>query len=365
MDCVPRQLCAGAAQLAACEAADADADSDADSDGDDSTLYACTLASAARSRLRFWSLCTCVAAGPARRGCRLTPAPPHDRLWFDTEEEFFAAASKCAALYFLPERRIYFDNVSLTPPDGDPANCVLSATGTGRGAMYRILQRGSPQDVVLDNTGGAVYDAAIALSRYLATTEAGNMRGKTVLELGCGPGLVTMVAARLVGATGYVCATDGDACTVDLAAENLKLMPESNAAAARFWWGTDPDDVPAMQARSWDYVVASDVAYEPAVFGPLCQALAAVSTRASRILLCNCVRSSRRERALKALLQEHFSIETVDVSDLAYSQEEEAGGEEEGGTRGAEGAPAPADTADTLQRRRFHRYTLLWVLERR
>ena len=60
MACVPRQLCAGAAQLAACEAADADADSDADSDGDDSTLYACTLASAARSRLRFRSLCTCV-----------------------------------------------------------------------------------------------------------------------------------------------------------------------------------------------------------------------------------------------------------------------------------------------------------------
>ena len=321
-----------------------------------------TIAPCTRARSHLPRAAGCVSGrfarassgpGPARRACRLTPAAVHDRLWFDTEEQFFAAASKCAALYFLPERRIYFDNASLTPP----ATATLPGHA-GRGAMYRILQRGSPQDVVLDNTGGAVYDAAIVLSRYLAATEAGNMQGKTVLELGCGPGLVTMVAARLVGPTGYACATDGDACTVELAAENLKLMPETNAAAARFWWGTDPDDVPAMQARSWDYVVASDVAYEPAVFGPLCQALAAVSTRASRILLCNCVRSSRRERALKALLQEHFSVETVDVSDLAYSQEEEE--EEEG--RGAEGAPA---AADTLERRRFHRYTLLWVLERR
>lgn len=77
------------------------------------------------------------------------------RLWFDTEEEFFAAASKCASLYFLPERRIFFAEQSLRLPHHD-------------GAVYRILQRGEESEIVLDNTGGAVYDAAIALSRYLA-----------------------------------------------------------------------------------------------------------------------------------------------------------------------------------------------------
>ena len=39
-----------------------------------------------------------------------------------------------------------------------------------------------------------------------------------------------------------------------LAAENLALIPEANTAAARFWWGTPPDDVPEMRGRKWDYV---------------------------------------------------------------------------------------------------------------
>lgn len=42
------------------------------------------------------------------------------------------------------------------------------------------------------------------------------MRGKTVLELGCGPALVAMIAARLVGTSGYVCATDGDDTTGEI-----------------------------------------------------------------------------------------------------------------------------------------------------
>jgi predicted nicotinamide N-methyase len=104
------------------------------------------------------------------------------------------------------------------------------------------------------------------------------MRGKTLLEIGCGPALVAMIAARLVGTSGYVCATDGDDTTVKLAAQNLALIPENNTAAARFWWGTSPEEIPEMRGRCWDYIVASDVAYEPAVFSPLCEALVAASS---------------------------------------------------------------------------------------
>jgi len=43
----------------------------------------------------------------------LMHASTHARLWFETEEEFFAAASKCGSLYFLPERRIFFPEKSL------------------------------------------------------------------------------------------------------------------------------------------------------------------------------------------------------------------------------------------------------------
>lgn len=51
--------------------------------------------------------------------------------------------------------------------------------------MYRVLQRGSESQIVADNTGGAVYDAAIVLSRYLAAKEADDMAGKSVLVSRC------------------------------------------------------------------------------------------------------------------------------------------------------------------------------------
>jgi len=265
-------------------------------------------------------------------------------LSFDTEEEFFAAASKCASLYFLKERRIFFEEKSLLVPG-------QSADGARQnGAVYRVLQRGGEQEIVQDNTGGAVYDAAIVLSRYLAAKEAGKMQGKTVLELGCGPALVAMISARLVGGAGYVCATDGDEATVKLAKQNLALIPETNTAATRFWWGTSPQDIVEMRDRNWDYILASDVAYEPAVFAPLCDALITLSHGKSKILLCNGVRSSTRERALRQLLLQHFAVEDIDVQDLAFSQEEEDEGDAIG---------------KVLNVRRFHRHTLLWSLVRR
>ena len=93
-------------------------------------------------------------------------------MWFETEEEFFAAASRCAALYFLPERRVWFREKSLQPASGG-ADC--------QSALYRVIQRGSEREILADNTGGALYDAAIVLSRYLAAREADGMQGKTVL----------------------------------------------------------------------------------------------------------------------------------------------------------------------------------------
>ena len=51
------------------------------------------------------------------------------------------------------------------------------------GTVYRVLQRGSEREILSDNTGGAVYDAAIVLSRYLAAKEADHMAGKTVLVI--------------------------------------------------------------------------------------------------------------------------------------------------------------------------------------
>ena len=80
-----------------------------------------------------------------------------------------------------------------------------------------------------------------------------------------------MVSARLVGSSGYVCATDGEQSTVSLAAENLALIPEGNTAAARFWWGTSPEDVTEMRGRR--QVTANPV---PGAQPPGCNCLYAI-----------------------------------------------------------------------------------------
>ena len=69
---------------------------------------------------------------------------------FDTEEEFFAAASANGACYFRNERHIVID---------EPALAERDAT------VFAFRQRGEGQHHLADNTGGAIYDAAILLGR--------------------------------------------------------------------------------------------------------------------------------------------------------------------------------------------------------
>mmetsp|Transcript_14079 Transcript_14079/g.48500 ORF Transcript_14079/g.48500 Transcript_14079/m.48500 type:complete len:190 (-) Transcript_14079:649-1218(-) len=149
----------------------------------------------------------------------------YELLRFEDEEEFCAAASACADLYFLRTRNIYIDEESLV-------KSCLDVNGQ-RGVAFLVDQRGSESEIVQDDTGGAVYDAAIVLSRFLCRQEAGDMQGKNVLELGAGPALVSMAASILVGEKGYVLATDGNDNTVNLARMNVRRVSEHNTSSAR------------------------------------------------------------------------------------------------------------------------------------
>jgi SAM-dependent methyltransferase len=89
------------------------------------------------------------------------------------------------------------------------------------GRTYSIAQRYKP-----DGRGGtqlgfgaSVYNCSILLAAYLLDNAAPLVHGNTVLELGAGLGLVSIVAAASTEASIVVC-TDGDADVVSLAAEN-------------------------------------------------------------------------------------------------------------------------------------------------
>mmetsp|Transcript_2423 Transcript_2423/g.5767 ORF Transcript_2423/g.5767 Transcript_2423/m.5767 type:complete len:109 (-) Transcript_2423:1312-1638(-) len=81
----------------------------------------------------------------------------YELLRFEDDDEFCAAASACADLYFLQRRKIYIDGDSLVKK--------FANVDEKKGMVFLVDQRGSESEIVQDDTGGAVYDAAIVLSR--------------------------------------------------------------------------------------------------------------------------------------------------------------------------------------------------------
>lgn len=84
--------------------------------------------------------------------------------------------------------------------------------------------------------GASVYDAAIALSLYLAA-HRDLVIGNRVIELGCGPGLVGVVAAHLEPKS--VVITDGDPASVALTKRNIEVneLPGDVCSAEEYLWG--------------------------------------------------------------------------------------------------------------------------------
>ena len=125
-------------------------------------------------------------------------------------------------------------------------------------------------DVGPGATGAAVWTAGTALASYLANEPGGaaSVRGRRVIELGCGAGLCGIVAARL-GAR-EVLLTDGNAELLERAARNVSGNVPAAAAAAvavrPLLWG---DDVDAELSGAFDVVLASDVLYQSAAWLPL------------------------------------------------------------------------------------------------
>jgi predicted nicotinamide N-methyase len=97
-----------------------------------------------------------------------------------------------------------------------------------------------------------LWRSGVALARELDSEE---LRGRRVVELGCGLG-VPSLAAALGGAE--VIATDGDIDALSLVRRNAEANGVEVEAAAVDW--ADPDEL--VERGPFDFVLASDVLYE-------------------------------------------------------------------------------------------------------
>eukprot|EP00960_Hanusia_phi_P034505 751118-Hanusia_phi.AAC.4 len=142
-----------------------------------------------------------------------------------------------------------------------------------------------PEPTGLKWTGAAIWDAAILLSEYLAKNH-GLLKGKNVLELGSGHGLVSVVCARF-GAR-KVTATDYDERVLKLARDNVKSNLQEDSITQcievkQLGWGTS--DLQTFEKFSFDLIVGSDVVYNKELFKPLIETIEALLSSSGILVL--------------------------------------------------------------------------------
>jgi protein-lysine N-methyltransferase EEF2KMT len=118
-------------------------------------------------------------------------------------------------------------------------------------------------------TGLRTWEAALHLGAYLMTERGRqHVRGKTILELGSGTGLVSLLCAKHLGAARVV-ATDGSEVVVDTIKTNMflnELDEGSKMEAAALKWGFHLSEMSIEEDYangSLDLILGADVVSWP------------------------------------------------------------------------------------------------------
>ncbi len=102
---------------------------------------------------------------------------------------------------------------------------------------------------------GVVWPAARALAEYLADLPESKIRGKTVLELGCGLALPSILATKRLA---HVVATDFHPEVWGFLESNIKINHIQNITYRNMNWENRIE--PAV--KNFDWIIGSDILYE-------------------------------------------------------------------------------------------------------
>ncbi|CAH0491237.1 unnamed protein product [Peronospora farinosa] len=166
--------------------------------------------------------------------------------------------------------------------------------------------------------GASVYDSAIALSLYLAAHQD-LVKGKRIIELGCGPGLVGIVAAHLEPRS--IVITDGDSASVALTRRNMEVnnLSEEICTAEKYLWGDlDHHLVPKTGGHShYDVILGADIVACPyaSAFEALMKSLGELAGSETLVLLAYKKRQNVEEDFFERF-KKAFDIEPIDKSEL-------------------------------------------------
>eukprot|EP00741_Cyanophora_paradoxa_P018393 tig00000204_g17758.t1 len=169
----------------------------------------------------------------------------------------------------VPDREVFRYSYSHSTASGERVKRVVALSGQpfteadGDGSGGHMLRAGH-------STGAALWPAAPLLCDYLAgALGRAGLEGRRVAELGCGLGLVGIVASSLVGAAGAVHLTDGDDAALRRAEANAAGSRAAGDGPTSFGvlrWGPGgpaaaAGAVAAVGGRPFDVAVGSDLVY--------------------------------------------------------------------------------------------------------
>nr|XP_056717511.1 protein N-lysine methyltransferase METTL21A isoform X1 [Euleptes europaea] len=169
-----------------------------------------------------------------------------------------------------------------------------------------------------------VWDAAVVLCTYLETGEV-DLRGRSVIELGAGTGLLGIVAALLAmkfAMTTFICLTfifplgahvtitDREAALAFLKANvqaNLPTDIQPRAIVKELTWG---QNLTSFSAGEYDFILGADIVYLEETFADLLQTLDHLCADHTVILL-SCRLRYERDQNFLMMLKGFFSVREV------------------------------------------------------
>lgn len=133
-------------------------------------------------------------------------------------------------------------------------------------------------------TGHRTWDACLHLATYLCTEGRGLVAGKSVLELGVGTGLLSIICAGPLSAA-YVLATDGDPDIAKSVERNITLNHHLSKKRSRqipleskvLEWGAKANIGSVLPSKGgnvlYDTILGADLTYSPDSLEPLASTL--------------------------------------------------------------------------------------------
>ncbi|OQO11017.1 hypothetical protein B0A48_05272 [Cryoendolithus antarcticus] len=172
-------------------------------------------------------------------------------------------------------------------------------------------------------TGFRTWEAALHLGSYLLSADGQTLiKGKGVLELGCGTGFLSILCAKQLGAS-HVTATDGDQGVVEQLKDNLFLNDLDDGKqvySSVLKWGHGlkgtwvEDD---FDEHPYDTVIGADITYDKAAISALVNTIRMLFLLRStiRVMIAGAIRNAETfEHFQQACLRSKFNIEEINFA---------------------------------------------------